>query len=625
MKKLFCTLAAVLVFVLCAVPCFADSGYTITNYAVNATLNADNTVTQTEDITVIFHEARHGILRSLPETVSVEKETAEGLKTFSYRMKIKDIYVEGAPFEAYTEDGFTILRIGDEDAYLTGEVHYKLHFTVDIGDDRLADYDEFFYSVNGPDWDTSIENFSFRVAFAQPLPAESVENFTVYSGNYGGTQNELITLTTQNENVIEGHSTAALPAQTGVTLYTRMSEGYFTGERTYSALTGIILLGILAVFSVFVLLKALTTKRKTPVQTVEFYPPDDISSAEVGYFIDCSADDKDLLSLIIWFADKGYLTIEGKKKKLTLQRVKSLPDTAPAYMHTMFNALFAAGETRKLNELDLSFYEKLTRAKAELATQFTGERKLHSGASYTAAILLPLVAVFLWVFGTVAAGDFINAETFIFSFLAGMPLVFLMVLRLVADTRWTFSTAGGKIGWLITAGVLSVVSALFALFACTTTLVPFWMPFTGWVLALLCSFFAPRFVRDTDYRVETAGKLLGLRNFIEKAELPRLKALVEQDPAYYYNVLPFAYVFGLSDVWAKQFETLAVPPPVWYGGGMDVYDLILFNHLIHHSFDDSLTHLHTLSANSGGGGGASFGGGGGFSGGGFGGGGGSSW
>ena len=52
MKKLFCTLAAVLVFVLCAVPCFADSGYTITNYAVNATLNADNTVTQTETITV---------------------------------------------------------------------------------------------------------------------------------------------------------------------------------------------------------------------------------------------------------------------------------------------------------------------------------------------------------------------------------------------------------------------------------------------------------------------------------------------------------------------------------------------------------------------------------------------
>lgn len=625
MKKLFCTLAAVLLFVMCALPSFAQGGYTITDYAVDATLHPDNTVTQTEDITVMFSEPRHGILRSFPETVSVEKQTADGLKTFDYRMKIKDIYVEGAPFTAYSEDGFTIIRIGDEDEYLTGKANFKLHFTVDIGDDRLADYDEFFYSINGPDWDTVIENFSFRVAFAQPLPTESAQNFKVYSGNYGSTDNTLIALTSQSDTLVEGHSTAALPAQTGVTLYTRMPEGYFTGERTYSGFSGMILFAILTVLSVFVLGKALLTKRKTPVQTVEFYPPEDISSAEVGYFIDCSADDKDLLSLIIWFADKGYLTIEGEKKKLTLHRIKSLPQTAPAYMRTMFDALFASGDTRKLNDLDLTFYEKLTRAKAELAAQFTGERKLHSTASYLSAVLLPAAAVLVWIFGTILAGDFILTETIVFSLLAGVPLLLLMMVRLVADTRWTFSTSGAKISWGILTGVLIAVAALFAALVCGTTLLPAWMPAAAWVLALLCAFSAPRFVQDTDYRIETAGKLLGLRSFIEKAELPRLKALVEQDPAYYYNVLPFAYVFGLSDVWAKQFESLAVPPPVWYGGGMDVYDLILFNHLIHHSFNDSLTHLHTLSANSGGGGGTSFGGGGGFSGGGFGGGGGSSW
>ncbi|MEG1271075.1 MAG: hypothetical protein RSD54_07120 [Ruthenibacterium sp.] len=58
---------------------------------------------------------------------------------------------------------------------------------------------------------------------------------------------------------------------------------------------------------------------------------------------------------------------------------------------------------------------------------------------------------------------------------------------------------------------------------------------------------------------------------------------------------------------------------------MDVFDILWFNSMMNHSFNSSLTHLHTVTSTSGGHGGASFGGGGGFSGGGFGGGGGGSW
>lgn len=60
MKKLICLLAAAALLVCCALPAFAEASgvsradYTITAYSVDATLHENNTVTQTERITVDF-------------------------------------------------------------------------------------------------------------------------------------------------------------------------------------------------------------------------------------------------------------------------------------------------------------------------------------------------------------------------------------------------------------------------------------------------------------------------------------------------------------------------------------------------------------------------------------------
>ena len=44
-----------------------------------------------------------------------------------------------------------------------------------------------------------------------------------------------------------------------------------------------------------------------------------------------------------------------------------------------------------------------------------------------------------------------------------------------------------------------------------------------------------------------AGRLLGLRKFIEESELPRIRALAAENPEYFYDVLPYASVFGLEE------------------------------------------------------------------------------
>ena len=100
----------------------------------------------------------------------------------------------------------------------------------------------------------------------------------------------------------------------------------------------------------------------------------------------------------------------------------------------------------------------------------------------------------------------------------------------------------------------------------------------------------------------------------------------------FYHILPYAYVMGLSEVFARKLKGLALAPPQWYAGPYDqpggAFDYYVFHHHLMRDMDTATKALAVpeppKSSDSGGGGGFS-GGGGGFSGGGFGGGGGGSW
>ena len=192
MKKLICLLAAAALLVCCALPAFAEASgvsradYTITAYSVDATLHENNTVTQTERITVDFAVPSRGIYRVLPVALWVEKDTADGPQEMAYRARVRDLAVTGegqtagAPVETDTEDGFYSIRIGDEDTWLTGVQTYELTFTYDIGDDRVAAYDELFYSLNGGRWDAPIEDFRFSFTFEKPLTQEQKGALALY-------------------------------------------------------------------------------------------------------------------------------------------------------------------------------------------------------------------------------------------------------------------------------------------------------------------------------------------------------------------------------------------------------------------------------------------------------------
>ena len=59
------------------------------------------------------------------------------------------------------------------------------------------------------------------------------------------------------------------------------------------------------------------------------------------------------------------------------------------------------------------------------------------------------------------------------------------------------------------------------------------------------------------------GKIKGFKNFLETAEKSKLEELVMQNPEYFYNLLPYTYVLGVSNKWIEKFEDIALEAPHW--------------------------------------------------------------
>ena len=65
--------------------------------------------------------------------------------------------------------------------------------------------------------------------------------------------------------------------------------------------------------------------------------------------------------------------------------------------------------------------------------------------------------------------------------------------------------------------------------------------------------------RKTEYGEKITAQVLGFRHFLITVEKPKLEALVEENPNYFYNILPYTYVLNISKKWIKKFEDIPVP------------------------------------------------------------------
>ena len=560
-----------------AVPAFAVN-YTTDGFYTTLDVQENSCMHVTEEIYVTFTSNAHGIYRYIPNDDVYAYYMYDGmLQSEEMVYKVKNITCEGE--EISIEDAYDsiMVRIGSADKLISGPHKYTLEYDIVMYQDGIDYLDQLYWNVVPQYWETDIDFAAFTVNMPKPFDKSKVD---VISGPVGTGDDTRASWDVDGDNTVAGH-VDGLERYEGVTVRIMLPEGYWTGVKSQTLFWRIAqgaMAGLIA-FGVGLFLKK--GRDPKPVKTVEFYPPDDLSPAEIGYIYDTRIDDKDMTSLVMWLASKGYLKIHAgtgeshflKKEKpvVMLQKLKDLPDRAPAYQRTFFDALFEASNLADMDELSKSteFADSYQAAKTSLQTRYGAKtkRKLQEG------------------YGNMALGCL--------AFLLMIVVIVLTVIFLHMD----YSQFKILFGEFVIGGILVLLSTIFM-------------------------------SRPTAYRTQMLGRIKGFREFIEKAELDKINKLVEQDPDYFYNILPYAYVFGLTDKWAKNFESLAPKMPDWYEGpAIYMTNPGTFCHTMDSGVRSALSDsvIHTTSSSDFSGGGSFSSGGGGFSGGGGGGGGGGGW
>ncbi|HUS26406.1 MAG TPA: DUF2207 domain-containing protein [Nevskiaceae bacterium] len=574
------TLLATLVCVTGSAPlAHADvNNFIITNFSADETLS--NTDKQgalhiVERISLRYTDNNHGILRAIPNSY----------KGHSLRLHVNRITSDTkAPtkFSTYTQNGNTVLKIGDPNRTVRGAQQYTIDYTVQNVIGFYPDHDELFWDINGDQWQQPSQHVSVTLHLPHDIQLDS-HHPSCFAGSTGSREKPC-TVTQPNKSTITAATNAPLDGYQTLTLVASFKTGFFQpmGWQDYirDYAKPVLLFITLPLISLALSLRLWLKRGRDPkgkgTIVPEYVPPTGMSPLEVGTLIDFKTDTRDLTATIIDLALRGYVKIieqrtDRRFRKDMLGYILELTNAdfskLRTYERTMLEGMFPkpqAGDQIDISAAKNKLYTTAGKIKKDVQQQLTAK-------DYT-------------------AGDL-----------------------------WTT----GKQLWLLAGALLLALLIGGSIFGGPLVL--------GALLAILITVgFAFVMPRRTAKGVAAKEQILGLKLYLKTAEADRIKMLQSPNARYAANhdapkktvqlfekLLPYAIVLGVEQQWAKQFEGLYTSPPDWYAGNWTAFNAGLFASTLSSNFQSSFNSAFTAPGSGTGSGGSAGGGGGGGGGGGW--------
>ncbi|MDL2211902.1 DUF2207 domain-containing protein [Erysipelotrichaceae bacterium OttesenSCG-928-M19] len=338
----------------------------------------------------------------------------------------------------------------------------------------------------------------------------------------------------------------------------------------------IILLLIILLFFIF-------GRDKPLVKPVAFKPPQHLSSAQVGYLAKRKISSEELNSLIVYWAAKGYLEIiENDSERIYFRKIKAIDGKEMIFEQKLFNALFSEANLVSKNNIPVAFYHGAEVAGLEYR-KYYDEQTLHSPLS----LLLQVI-----------------------TFLMASLIPFLYMLHIVFDYNSNSMTNNNQgldgIAWITLAGLIAggyflcgalnhrqvqtkitnnlrtlssilillatlIVSLVFATMvdADLSYMIPIFI--TSYVAFIFVGFM-PKVDKKNE---EMIGEFVGLKTSLEYAEKRELEANIYRNPKKYYDIIPYAYVLGVTHMWINKFEVIDLFSYQVFAGGKDAESITL--------------------------------------------------
>lgn len=614
---------------------YKDYSYVINSYNVDIIVNENNTYDIEETIDAYFNISKHGIFRTIPLSNTVVRldGTTEKNQAKISNVKVNDKYTTSR------ENGNYKIKIGSSNITLTGEKKYQISYNYNIGKDKNKNYDELYFNIIGSAWDTVIGNISFKITMPKAFDKTKL-GFS--SGSIGSTDSSNITYTVEG-NIITGVYHGVLEPGNSLTVRLELPDGYFINAG-YQANLYTYLFFIVPVVCLLItlLIWFIFGKDDKVTETVEFYPPEGFNSLEIGYLYKGTADSKDVTSLLIYLANKGYIKIIEKDSKVLFSDVhdfkivKLKEYDGDNYSEQQFlEGLFkyssnskSLGEDNKYenlptitqNNLSNRFYKTMNKILGQINSKENKKQIFESSSSFKTIMPILMIILSLVTILTIPTLEYADFDELAMTLVISLFYTPFYAVGLSKTIPRAF-----RFVWL--GFTIFHSSIFFSTLPIGTALRDDYLLLLGFILGIICILgmitLLKAMPKRTKYGNEILGKIKGFKTFLETAEKNNINALVMQEPSYFYDILPYAYVLGVSDKWISKFEAINMQEPDWYSSS-STFSVHSFGKFMTHSLASTQSAMSSSpSSSSGGSSGRSSGGG--SSGRGSGGGGGGSW
>ena len=585
---------------------YASYDYVIDQYDVNIVVNEDNTFDITETITAYFNVAKHGIYRKIPLKNKIVR--LDGTSSTN-RAKLSNLSVDNT-YEVSKSSGVYNIQIGDPNRTITGEHTYTIKYTYNIGKDPIKDYDELYYNIIGDEWDTVIGNVTFSVTMPKEFDSSKL-GFS--SGTKGSIANNDVIYNVSN-NTITGHYNGILNPGEALTIRTELPEGYFA-KATNNVTVQDYLIYIVPIVGLIisVILWLIYGRDDKVVETVEFYPPEGFDSLEIGFLYKGKANNTDVTSLLIYLANKGYIQITETNEKSLFSKGQGFKITKiKDYDGNNINErLFLEGLFKSsskevnLSELYNSFYITVNQILSNINNKENKQKIFEKKASSKKKYVVIMMLISYIMITAIPIINYSDPSILIIA-LIFPGIGFTVLFNFVFGSNSVFTKTFGLIWGLLFGGIPWLTMVLPVISQDNIYLIGYLIGLVCLIIMAIC---LKHLSKRTSYGLELLGKIKGFKTYLETVEKDKLEAMVMENPNYFYDILPYTYVLGVSDKWIKKFETITMQAPNWYIGTRP-FSVVTFGTFMNTAMTSANTAMSSSPSSSSGlsGGGSSGGG-----------------
>ncbi|MBP5426920.1 MAG: DUF2207 domain-containing protein [Clostridiales bacterium] len=544
----------------------------VSKYDVNVVVHKNNVLDIKETITVNFHTKRHNFIRFIPLLNNTTR--ADGVSSTNIA-QISNITVN-RPFTTSFEQNSCKLSIHSNKPLL-GKQKYVISYSYNLGKSVSPNYDELYFNIVGSNWSIPVSNITFSINMPSTFDTSKI-GFT--SGRLGLDTCGKVNYTCIN-NIISGNYEEKLAPGNALTIRCELPKGYFvnTGlKRNFIDYATFIVPSLFIGMSIFAVKKF--GKNETVVDAIEFYPPDNLNSLDIAFLHKGIATASDVTSLLVYLANKGYLKIKEENasgKNITLIKLKEYDGTDPNEK-IFLEGLFEKDKTEvKLSSLKNKFYRTVDKILFSV-NSFKNKFKVFDKMAILVSICIAFMSYLSYGF---VIYNFYNAcglSTVFIHMIGISTLGFIILFYPVLFYTLKIALFSECLYFLTSIFFISIpyipVKYIISDKFYFASYIFNWVSFA---IMFMCVYKISK--RRTSYGITMLGKILGFKKFLEVAEKEKLETLITEDPSYFYNILPYVYVLGISSKWIKKFEVLSFkqPEPEWYIGTNNYTDFLSFN------------------------------------------------